>query len=265
MITFVLFISKNIIISGYPLYPIQQFGSIDLDWKVPSNIIEFYKTETYLEGMNNTNITFNNFSEKFKFWLFLPKLDGLFNKMYLILIITFPLIIYKLKNKTPLLIIYLLAILQFIPLWHTSPQYRFFFVFIAFLAIQELSFILKNKNLKVYLVVFASIITAIPVFISINLNSFTSNHFAMTLDTFKLKNIFTPEKNTKTLTDFTKETIDGFEFYSPNEDIYFWITGDGNLPCVNKKQIEYFHKYYKYIPELRSKKLNDGFRSKKLN
>ena len=131
--------------------------------------------------------------------------------------------------------------------------------------IQVFSFIVKKDQLKIALVFLATITSAIPIFISINLKAVTDNDFAMKLDIFKLENIILPENNTKTITEFTKCNIDGFEFYSPSEDVFFWATGDGDLPCVNKKQINYFKTYYKYIPELRSKDLNDGFRSKTTN
>ena len=265
LVTLVLFISKNSIISGYPLYPLKQFGDIDLDWKVPNDIISFYKPGTHLDSMNNGDDLSLSFFEKLKFWLFLPKLDGLFNKIYFILLITSPFILSKLKNRAPFLIIYLIAVSQFILLWYTSPQYRFFFVFIAFLSIQCISFIIKKEQLKITLIVFATITSAIPIFISINLNTVTNNNFGMKLNTFKIENIIVPEKKSKTITEFTKYNMDGFEFYSPDEDVFFWATGDCDLPCVNKKQIEYFKTYYKYIPELRTKDLKDGFRSKKTN
>lgn len=264
-ITLIVFISKNTIISGYPLYPVQQFNIINLDWKVPTEVMEFYKLGTDFDGMTQSNNTDVGFFEKLKFWLFSPKLDGLFNKVYLLLLMIFPFFIYKLENKTQLLIIYLIAIIQFILLWFTSPQYRFFFIFIAFLGIQLFSFVFRSKKLSVYLVIFATVISAIPIFLPISLKAFTNNNFAMKLNTFELKSIILPEKNSKTITTYTEYNIDGFEFYSPDNDVFFWVTGNGSLPCVNKKQIEYFKTYYDYIPELRTKRINDGFKSKKIN
>ena len=53
-------------------------------------------------------------------------------------------------------------------------------------------------------------------------------------------------------------------YNSPDENTYIWATGDGNLPCVNSKQIEYFEKNLDYIPQLRGATLSDGFYSKKV-
>ena len=159
------------------------------------------------------------------------------------------------------MVIYVLAVLQLIILWFTSPQYRFFFVFVSFLAIQVLVTIVKNKKNVLYLVYVSIILGAIPVFVNINLNAFTNNNFAMDLNTFELKNVIIPKENTKTKTKFTEQNIADFEFYSPSEDVFFWVTGNGELPCVNKKQIDFIKYHYKYIPQLRTDDLKDGFKS----
>ncbi|WP_439648419.1 LIC_10190 family membrane protein [Algibacter mikhailovii] len=260
-----LFICKNIILSGYPIYPIPQFGMEHLDWKVPNTIMDFFKIDSYLERlMPNTNDHFS-FFDRFKFWLLLPKLDGVFNKTYILLLLIFPFFISKQKNKKQLLIIYFLAILQFFILWLSSPQYRFYFVFVAFLGIQIFSFIIKSKTIKNYAVFLAVVCSAIPIFIPFELKTFTDNTLANNISVFSIRNIIIPEKNTKTMTTFTEYNIDGFMFYSPEENVFFWTTGNGNLPCVNKKQIDYFNTYYNYIPEWRSENLKDGFRSKRTN
>ncbi|WOD42585.1 LIC_10190 family membrane protein [Hwangdonia lutea] len=256
-----LFIAKNIVISGYLFYPISQIDIVNFDWKVPKELLKFYKLGTYLEGMSNIDVSQLSFFETVKVWLTLPKLDGLFNKAFVILLIVFPWVIYKNKDKSSLLIIYILAILQLILLWFTSPQYRFFFVFVAFLAIQLFVTFIQSKKVGLYMVSFAVILSAIPFFIPINLNAFTNNNFAMGLHTFQLKNIIIPEENSKTDTKFAKHVIDDFEFYSPSEDAFFWVTGDGDLPCVNKKQIEYMKYYFNYVPRKRTDNLKDGFKS----
>ncbi len=258
-----LFLFKNYIISGYIFYPTSAFDMLDVNWKLPPELLELYKTGTYQSGMNNIDVSQFSFFEKLKYWLQIPKLHGLFNKIYLILLVVFPFFILKNKNKNPLITIYLLALLQFIVIWFNSPQYRFFFVFIIILSLQIFISIFKSQKLGILLVYISLVLSAIPIFISVNLNTFTSNNYAMSLSNFKLSNIVIPEENSKTITTFSKETIDGFEFYSPSEDVFFWGTGDGNLPCVNKQQVEYVRTYYHFIPQLRSNNLKDGFISKK--
>ena len=86
----------------------------------------------------------------------------------------------------------------------------------------------------------------------------------MTLAEFNSKNLLIPEKNSKNNTEYSKENMGGFEFYSPINNPFFWGTGNGNLPCVNKNQINYIREYYKYTPQLRTNKLKDGFKSLKI-
>ncbi len=261
----ILFISKNIIISGYILYPIEQINILSFDWKTPKSILEFYNNGTYLDSMNNANILHLNFIDKFKFWITQPKLNGFFNLFYIFLIAVFPFIIFKNKNKFGLITIYILAIVQLCILWNSSPQYRFFFIFIMFLSIEVFSFLFKNKKFYLIVVSFMILTSSLPVFLKIDLNAFTSNEFILSLSTFKFKNITVPEAKSKIETQFSKQSIDKFEFYSPSEDVFFWATGDCDLPCVNKKQVNYMKETLKYIPQQRTNNLKDGFKSVEVN
>ena len=261
IITLSLFVTKNTIISGYLFYPMVQLNLFDFDWRVPKTILEFYHLGTYLEGMSQIDVSGLSFIEKVKLWLSLPKLDGLFNKIFIVLLIIYPFIIIRKKKWFSFSMLYLAGILQLVLLWFTSPQYRFFFIFLCFFAIQVFVVIIKKAKVALVLIYISVILSAIPLFVKIDLNTFTKNKFAMALSKFKLDNIILPEKNSKTITEFTLHHINNFEFYSPGDDVFFWATGNGDLPCVNKKQINYFYEYFKYSPQLRTGNLKDGFKS----
>ena len=262
-VVLILFLFKNSIISGYLLFPSSAFDYLNVDWKLSEILMPFYTENTYLAGFNNQDVSQLNNLERFWFWLNTSKLHGFFNKLFVLLLVVFPWFIYKKKNATPLAIIYLIAVLQFFILWNKSPQYRFFFVFIIFILIQILTTVLKKKNSINYLLYFSVLISAIPIFFEINLNTFTTNSFSLKLSVFKSKNILIPESISKTNPVYTKEVINGFEFYSPSDDTFFWATGNGKLPCVNKKQIESLKYYYHVTPQLRTSELKDGFKSVK--
>ncbi|GAA4901186.1 hypothetical protein GCM10023311_28580 [Flaviramulus aquimarinus] len=257
----ILFLCKNAIISGYLFYPIELFDFLNFEWKQPKALLNFYKRGTYLDGMNNVDTSHLNFFETFKYWLTIPKLDGLFNSFYILLLILFPWFLLKKNKASGLFIIYTLSILQLILLWNNSPQYRFFFAFIMFLSVQIFISVFKNKMIGFYLVCIAIVASAFSVFFNINLKHFTDNALAMDSNSFSIKHIIVPAGISKTTTKFTKETINGFEFYSPNSDMFIWGTGNGNLPCVNKKQVNYIKTYYHYTPVLRTKNQKDGFLS----
>ncbi len=258
-----LFLFKNYIISGYLLYPMNTFDVLSVDWKLPQQLLKLYKIGTYQSGMDNMDISQFNFSQKLSYWLQIPKLHGLFNKTYLILLIIFPFLIFKSKIRKPYTIIYILALLQFVLIWLNSPQYRFFIVFIIILSLCIYNILFESNKAGLLLIYISLILSAIFIFIPIKLNHFTSNKFAMSLSNFELKNIVIPEGISKTKTTFSKENINGFEFNSPGENAFFWGTGNGELPCVNKKQINYIKSRYHFIPQLRTEYLKDGFISKK--
>ena len=263
-VVFIVFLSKNILISGYLLFPIDAIDLFNFDWKQPKALIEFYNYGTYLAGFDNKDVSQLTILERFWFWLTISKLHGFFNKLFILLLIIYPWFIYKSNNKSSLSIIYILAVLQFIILWNSSPQYRFFFVFIMFFSIQVFISIFKKKKLISFFIAGSIFLSAIPIFFEVNLNAVTKNPFAMILSTFNSKNILIPEGISKTITAFSKENINGFEFNSPSDDTFFWATGNGNLPCVNKQQIEFIKNSYNYIPQLRTANLKDGFKSIKI-
>jgi hypothetical protein len=259
-----LFLYKNYIISGYLLYPINTFDVLNVDWKLPYQLSDINKINFYKSDMDNFDVPQLSFREKLSYWLHIPKLDGLFNKTYLILLIIFPLFIANSNTKKPLVVIYLLALLQFILIWLNSPQYRFFMMFIIILSLHIYTVVVHSKKLGTLLIYLSLSLSAMFIFIPVNLNHFTSNKFAISLSKFKFKNVIIPEGITKTITSFSKENIDGFEFNSPGENAFFWGTGNGDIPCVNKKQINYIKSRYHFIPQLRTKHLKDGFISKNI-
>jgi len=259
----IVFLAKNSIISGYLFFPIETIDIFNVDWKQPKELVQFYNYGTYLAGFENQEVTNLSLVDRFVFWLNISKLHGLFNKIYILLLFIFPLFIFKNTAKKPISVIYFLAILQLIILWSNSPQYRFFFVFILFLSLQIVVSIFKHKNILNYFLAFAIFLSAIPLFFEINLSNFTKNSFAMKLSNFDAKNILIPEGKSKINTPFTIETIEDFKFYSPSDDTFFWATGNGDLPCVNKKQVNFIKESYNYIPQLRLTTLKNGFKSQK--
>lgn len=261
----IIFLTKNSIISGYLFFPIETIDLFNVDWKQPQSLVQFYKYGTYLAGFDNQEVAHLTIVDRFLFWLNISKLHGIFNKFYVFLLLVFPLFIFKNTAKKPVSIIYFLAILQFIILWNNSPQYRFFFIFIIFLSLQIIIPFIKNKSFINYFLTIIILLSAIPIFFEINLNALTKNSFAMKLSKFKSKNMLIPEGKAKINTLFTKENIDGFEFYSPSDDTFFWASGNGKLPCVNKKQVNFIKQSFGYVPKQRSKELKNGFKSQKVN
>ena len=85
------------------------------------------------------------------------------------------------------------------------------------------------------------------------------------LEAYRIENIIKPAKNS--LHNFEYELMEeGNLKYNSliGQKEFFWITGDGDLPTVNRRMVEYFKKWYKIRPQMRSESLKDGFYFEKL-
>lgn len=87
----------------------------------------------------------------------------------------------------------------------------------------------------------------------------------MELSNFSVENSVFPYKNTKYNSDFKTVKLGNLNYNSPTAIDFFWASGDGKLPAVNKQQIDYFQKYFNIVPQMRTNDLKDGFYAKKLS
>ena len=264
-VTLIAFIIKNTFTSGYPLFPVINL-TYNCDWIIPKEIAQRYYDETKVYGylVQKTIYETMNYKQLFIRWLTLPKLHGLFNLISIGLIIIIPIAIYKFKNDKKWWALYFFMLVQMILLFLSSPQYRFFMntVFLFSFFVAALLFT-NQKNIKIIFTI-AVILTAYVLFIPMNLNKFAQNRFALETSNFKLEEIIEPHDNSKLDTEFEKIILNNFTFWSPLDNDFFWASGNGPVPCVNKKQIYSFKKRYKTVPQMRGKSLKDGFYAKNI-
>lgn len=259
------FIVRNSIITGYPLYPISLGNEfINIDWKLNNNLQQLYYQMTSMYGwqMNNweefSNLSFN---DKFWTWLNLPKLNGVVNKLILLLLFLFPLFKYKKKVMN-----YLFAyfIIQFVIFYSTSPQYRFFLPILFSISLFFSADLLhgKIKTIKFLFVLNLVLLTALGVF-GLNLDGIMNNNIMNKKYPLTSSQIISPRAITQFENlEYTKHEIQNLNYFSPSQDsLFFWQTSNGPLPCTNKKMTEYFSKYYNHIPQMRTENLKDGFLS----
>ncbi len=261
-----LFVIKNMIICGSPIFPSKSFTSLT-DYAVPDLIQSFYYNEIKSYGFFVSTEQYNSMSvlELFSQWIKLPKLNGLFNKISVLLILAVPFFIYKFNNKKAIWYLYIVMFVQLVLLLITSPQYRFFMNFVLFFSLFCLICIIQNKKILQALLVLSIVPVIIVLFFSVNLSTLSNHKSLMEISTFSVKNIVFPHKNSKNDTDFETIQIGNLKYNSPKNNDFFWSNGDGNLPCVNKEQISYFEKYFQIIPQMRTNDLKDGFYAKKLS
>ena len=261
-----LFITKNIIVSGSILFPSKFDYAFAPDYSIPKTVeSNYYDIIRYFGyNVNANQYRVMSIFELVQNWFMMPKLNGVFNKLSIILIFVVPFFIYKFCNKKSLWIVYILMVLQMLILFSTSPQYRFFMNFILYFLSFCFVCIVRNYKIITAALLFSLIPLIFILFIPIRLSYFTNNKFMSQSNTFSIKAILFPEENSKMKTDFEVLKIGNLKYYSPIENDFFYGTGNGPLPCVNKTQIEYYKKEFNVIPQMRTNDLKDGFYSKKL-
>ncbi len=261
-----LFITKNVIITGYPFYPTQLLSFRMYDFAVPKELVSFYFDETKLYGFFLTKAEFHSLSyfQILIKWLTINKINSLFNMVSVILVVLSPIFIYKFYPKKAFWYLYGIMVFQLFVLLITSPQFRFFIHFILFFGFFIMACMVKNKRIVTILLFGSTLPVVLLLFFSVKFSMLTHNKLIIDNSRFTPNELVFPHKNSKLKTTFYKMKIGNLEYNSPDENSYFWTNGDGKLPCVNAQQIDYFKTYFQYIPQLRTQNIKDGFYSKKL-
>ena len=263
----VIFISKNIIITGFPLFPLSNFQFLTFDFSVPKDVVNFYFNDARLYRFFVTNREYHSLTT-FQIatkWLFSSKINALFNIVTIVVMTVSPAIIYKFYNKKSIWIIYLVTVVQMFFLIFSSPIFRFFihltlfFIFLIFASWLPL----KKYIMSVYMV--CIVIVVVVLFSPISFNGLTTNKLISKNSNFSVQNIVFPHNNTKTEMQYKAETIGNLKYNSPINNSFFWRTGNGELPCINKDQLDYFAHYLSVYPQMRTPDLKDGFYAKRLS
>lgn len=249
-----LWIVKNIIITGYPLFPLQLFPT-NFNWKMSSEVLTKLTQVTIDAGYSENVVKTVNLSmiEKLNLWFHLDGINAIFNKGILFLFIIIPFTRFFKTNKN-FKILYFILLVQIILLLVTSPQYRFFlpiFILFSTVIIYEISTCIKF-SIKYSVIVLSLLLVTISLFIDVK-NPSNKNVFSLNQLVFPSA-ITKYENNT-----FENKSIGNFNYYDPKlPNLY--ETSNGSLPCVNEK----LFKYYKYFPQQRTSDINDGFYAKEL-
>lgn len=261
------FIIKNIVISGYPLFPLSIGNEIfNVNWKLNDKLQMFNYQWISMYGWQISNLVdFNNldFVDKFWIWINLPRINGLLNKLIILLLILFP--FFKSKKKE-MLYLYIYFVVQFIIFYTTSPQYRYFLPIVLAISLILIVDLLYKKIIIIrFFVVLNLVLLSFSGIFGLNLDGMMNNNLMSKKYPFVPSQIISPRAISQ-FEDlkFIQYEIKNLKYYSPVEDsLFFWETFNGPLPSVNKKMIDYFSIHYNHIPQLRSKSIKNGFKSSK--
>jgi hypothetical protein len=258
---------KNSVITGYPLFPFNFFG-LDVDWRIPNVILDFMAAPIRNPGYFKGNIVINpSLFTKLSSWFNLGGINRFFNYGMLFLFIIVPFMKEFLSNPKYKRL-YFVLLIHFLILLLTSPQFRFFlpeFIFLSVLVFRFLIIYFKISLKHTRFLLLTAILAPILILEFIDYNFFTHNQLLHSKDYYHWSQILIPEKNSKDAAIQFEKIKDGnLEYNSPKGNFFFYGTGNGDLPCVNKVQINYFKTHYFILPQQRTSDLKDGFYSKNL-
>ena len=253
-----LFVIKNSLLTGYPLFPFTRL-ELDSNHIIPRNVISFFFSEQmrYNYFISESDLNQLSFSQIAIKWLLSSKINAIFNALTILIIAISPFFISKYFNKKSVWIIYFVVIFQLLILLFTSPQYRFFIHLTLFFSFFIFACWFANKKL-IFASYYLSIgLIAVVLFFPVSYKSLTENKLIGKNSRFSATNILYPHNNSKWNTAFESVQKGNLKFNSPTNNYFFWGSGNGNLPSVNKAQIEYFEKYYQVIPQQKTTDLKD--------
>lgn len=262
-----LFVSKNTILTGYPLFPLLSLRIDALDYTVPSIIMDFFFSKSMLHSFYVPNSSFDSMSvlDIIKMYFFNNGLSGYIGIISLVTLLTTPIIIIKKRLSRSIWTIYFAFVVLTVLLSFSSPQYRFYVYFSLFFLLLLLSLLISNPKWIVRLYTFSMILVGITVFIPMSFGSLTTNKLLSENNTFHFKDILIPEPNSKWKPEYKGGSVGNMHYHSPIDTSFFWVTANGQLPCINTTQLEYFQKGFFFIPQQRSMELKNGFYSQKVS
>lgn len=252
-----LLIAKNTILTGLPLFPTNCFAHlVHVDYSIPSEVLKFWFNPAKLYESTVTSFEFLNMSglKIFTKWLLYSKIDSVFNTLIFSIILVSPLFLYK--NKKSNWIIYFTMLIQFVLLFLSSPQYRFILNFVVFFGLFFVSHFIKKKKIISLLFITSLFPISFFVFITLfaDLNEINSkNRISFDILLYPSESSLTENNNNNI------NKVGNLHYYSPANKAYIWITGNGKLPAVNKKQIDYFIRKIGCVPQKRTLNIKDGF------
>ena len=260
-----LFAIKNIMLTGYPFYPLTFLPYSGADYVVPKEIMDNFFGQ---EMMHSFYMGFGAFQEAnlfdfIKQYFLHSGIDSLIGLATLLLLVISPYIILKYYSKQRIFDLYFVFVALLVLLAFSSPQYRFYVYFTIFFGLIFFSTILTQKKLIIGLLSLSSILIGVLVFVPMSFSALTQNKLLAKNNPFQLENVIHPKPNTREKLNFNKISKGNLNYYSPTNAELFWITGNGNLPCVNQEQLDYFETHFHVIPQLRGKTLSEGFYPKK--
>lgn len=263
----ILFVGKNIMLTGYPLFPLVSFGLCYLDYTVPILIMDFFFSKSMLNSFYIADGAYADASllDLAKHYFFNNGMSGYIGIVSVLTLLVTPIVLFKKHLSKSVWTIYFAFLVLAVLLCFSSPQYRFYIYFTLFFLLLWLALWISNPKWIIRLLGLSLLLVGVLVFVPLSFGSLTANALLSQNSTFHFNNIAIPEPNSKWNPEYKGGSVGNMSYHSPVDGSFFWVTGNGELPCVNEVQIKYFEQGFFYIPQQRSTDLNDGFYTQKIS
>jgi len=264
----VIWLAKNLIISGYPLYPSPFLNELfSSNYKVPRELFEFFLSkERLLEFFASSSVIESSSILDLIFeWLNYSKISLFFNILILLGVFLIPLYLKKSSSPASIWWIYVSFLIQIFFIAFTSPQYRFTLHYLMFFGLYGLAVNPLATRYNYSLLVGFQVVGFLFIIVPFSSSSLSEKSYEISSQTFQFKNIIVPASNSSLANDYELQKTGNMWYYSPVNPIYIWSNGDCRLPCVNKQQVEFLLNQTGFKPQLRdSTSLSRGFYSEKI-
>ncbi len=259
----ILFILKNTIASGYPLFPLTIIA-LPVDWLLPHNMAQFYSNATIAQAYNTSLLDLPQLAlfEKWKLWYNAPGLEKWFNGIITSVLIFSAVLVIAYYKKVRFRQLLLTALFASSLLFISSPQARFFLPFVIpvsfLIALHQIDWIRKYSNIGAILIIPICLFLLIsPSFLSV----MTDNDRMKSMPQLSKSFLLYPGDKSRYNSAFAKAKINNINYSNPQADDFFYGTYDVPLPAAQNEYLEYFKYYYQVMPEYRGDTPSSGFRA----
>ncbi len=258
-----LFLAKNFIINGLPLFPVSNWSPFDVAWQLPSSVADFYRDITTAQayGISYKDVEAYGFIDRFILWFNHAGVEGWFNKIVLLVLVSSFIMLMLKRRSTSIKIVFALFILQSSVLFLSSPQFRFFLnLLVPCGVLLVLMFIGLNKKWVVSISVLSSVLGFTMAFSTSFRNQLTDNRSMQFSQNSGTHLIFPVPLSRKHVAPILIKT-EYFYHYDFETNGNIFPTYDLPLPAVQSRLIELLKEECGVRPEMITKNLKDGFKA----
>ncbi|MDR0232709.1 MAG: hypothetical protein LBI82_11410 [Dysgonamonadaceae bacterium] len=237
-----IYIFKGIWLSGCPLAPYTGLR-IPLPWVI-------------FEGASPVIAT-----DSFDYRSFISKgwVNAILLSAIVIVVLIYGVLSFRKKEQLP---VFFFIIAELLLVFLTFTQIRYMLPVLFYPAAYLLSKI-KFTPRMLFVIIYTSIFTVIiPMIIDLDIGRLSKSSKFIEIDVFHVQNVLVPAGITNR-PDLTFEVLPcrNFEFYNPSDTSNFiFLTGDGPLPCVPTKYLQYMYDKTGCLPALIGEEPGEGFK-----